>query len=209
MRRSSLVTWAAEDELMEQGFTAVAGVDEAGRGALAGPVVAAAVVLRRDSELHGIDDSKCLSPRQRQRLFAQIARDAASVGVGIVGPLLIERVNIRQSTLLAMREAVQRLPQLPDYLLIDGLDTVQLTLRQRAVVRGDGTIMSIAAAAIVAKVTRDRLMTTYGRQFPGYGFAQHKGYGTAGHLQALDRLGPCPIHRRTFRGVSGSRDAHG
>jgi ribonuclease HII len=172
-------------------------------------VVAAAVVLRRDSELHGIDDSKCLSPRQRERLFAQIARDAVSVGVGIVGPLLIERVNIRQSTLLAMREAVQRLPQLPDYLLIDGLDTVPLTLRQRAVVRGDGTIMSIAAAAIVAKVTRDRLMTTYGRQFPGYGFAQHKGYGTAGHLQALDRLGPCPIHRRTFRGVSGSRDAHG
>lgn len=201
MRRVTLVTWTVETDLWGQGLAAVAGVDEVGRGALAGPVVAAAVVLSPESQLEGVDDSKRLRPMERERLFKRISQLARGIGVGIVGSALIEQVNIRQSTLLAMSEAVQQLPEVPDYLLVDGCDRVPLSLAQRAIIGGDQLILSIAAASIVAKVTRDRLMVAYDRQFPGYGFAQHKGYGTLAHLQALNRLGPCTIHRRTFRGV--------
>lgn len=202
MRRVSLATWTVETDLWGQGLAAVAGVDEVGRGALAGPVVAAAVVLSPGIQLEGVDDSKRLRPMERERLFQRISQLARGIGVGIVGSALIEQVNIRQSTLIAMSEAVQQLPEAPDYLLVDGCDRVPLRLAQRAIIGGDHLIISIAAASIVAKVTRDRLMVAYDRQFPGYGFAQHKGYGTFAHLQALNRLGPCAIHRRTFRGVN-------
>ncbi len=202
MRRVSLATWTVETDLWGQGLAAVAGVDEVGRGALAGPVVAAAVVLSPGIQLEGVDDSKRLRPMERERLFQRISQLAGGIGVGIVGSALIEQVNIRQGTLLAMREAVQQLPEVPDYLLVDGCDRVPVSLAQRAIIGGDHLIISIAAASIVAKVTRDRLMVAYDRQFPGYGFAQHKGYGTFAHFQALNRLGPCAIHRRTFRGVN-------
>ena len=209
MRRAGLLTWAVENDLWDRGFAAVAGVDEAGRGALAGPVVAAAVMLSRDGGIEGVDDSKRLRPREREQLFQQIQRLAAGVGVGIIDASIIDRINIRWSTLLAMEDAIRQLPRVPDYVLIDGLDRVALHISQRALVRGDRLAPSIAAASIIAKVTRDRLMGDYHRQFPEYDFARHKGYGTAVHLHALRRLGPCSIHRKTFRGVVGTPLRHG
>lgn len=209
MRRVSLVTWTVETELWCRGCVWIAGVDEAGRGALAGPVVAAAVMLTRPDGLEGVDDSKCLSRATREALFHRIHQVAVGVGVGIIDSAVIDRVNIRQGTLLAMRCAIQQLPRMPEYVLIDGLDDLPLHLPQRPVVRGDGTVGIIAAASIVAKVTRDRVMAQYDRQFPAYSFAQHKGYGTAAHLHALRTLGPCAIHRQTFRGVIGTGPLHG
>ena len=209
MRRAGLLTWAVENDLWEGGFVAIAGVDEVGRGALAGPVVAAAVMLSRDSGLEGVDDSKRLRPRERERLFQQIQRRAAGVGVGVIDASVIDRMNIRRSTLLAMEDAIRQLPRVPDYVLIDGIDGVTLPITQRALVGGDRLAPSIAAASIIAKVTRDRLMEDYHRQFPEYDFAAHKGYGTAIHLHALRRLGPCSIHRTTFRGVTGTPLHHG
>lgn len=203
------MTWTVETDLWQQGFRSIAGVDEAGRGALAGPVVAAAVVLGQHPGLEGVDDSKRLSPKERETLFQRIRQWAAGIGVGLIDAGVIDRVNIRQGALLAMKSAIQELPQVPDYVLIDGLDKVPLPLTQRPMVRGDQLVVSIAAASIIAKVTRDRLMEEYDRQFPGYGFAQHKGYGSPAHLTALSRLGSCPIHRQTFRGVTAGVRHHG
>jgi ribonuclease HII len=175
-------------------------VDEAGRGPLAGPVVAAAVILPEDFQLSGLNDSKQLSSKVRERLFFQI-RQQATVGIGIVAPDEIDELNILQATLKAMCLAVRRLRQPADYLLIDGITPVPLPLPQRTIKQGDARSASIAAASIMAKVVRDRMMIAYDRHYPGYGFAGHKGYGSALHLEAIARLGPSALHRRTFRGV--------
>ncbi|HXV20578.1 MAG TPA: ribonuclease HII [Desulfuromonadales bacterium] len=182
------------------GYRLIAGVDEAGRGPLAGPVVAAAVILPEQFELPGLNDSKQLSAAVRQRLFFQI-RQQAAVGVGIVAAAEIDELNILQATLKAMSLAVRRLRQAADYLLVDGITPVPLPLPQKTIRQGDARSASIAAASIMAKVVRDRMMIAYDRLYPGYGFAGHKGYGSAQHLETIARLGPSPLHRRTFRGV--------
>ena len=184
-----------------RGFRTVAGIDEAGRGPLAGPVVAAAVILPPGLLLPGVTDSKKLSERQREDCLVRIEATALAIGVGIVESHEVDRINILQATLLAMQQAVAGLACQPDYLLIDGISRVPLPVMQQTLKKGDSRSLSIAAASIVAKVTRDRLMVDYDRQYPGYGFAGHKGYGSATHLAAIAALGPCPIHRLTFRGV--------
>ena len=188
-----------ESKAREGGYRAVAGVDEAGRGPLAGPVVAAAVILPPGYEHPGINDSKKLSSRQRDRLYAIIQHDAVSIGVGLSEAPLIDRVNILQATLLAMREAVLELFPPPDFLLIDGLNRIDLATPQEAIIRGDSQSISIAAASIIAKVSRDRLMEMYHRQFPQYNFLRNKGYGTKEHRAAIVKFGRCKIHRRSFR----------
>jgi ribonuclease HII len=185
-----------------EGFRAVAGVDEAGRGPLAGPVVAAAVILPEGFSAPGIRDSKALSLVQRERAFSLISSEAVAWGTGSASVDEIDRSNILSATLVAMRRAVESLPVRPDFVFVDGTFTVPaLFLPQEALVKGDGRCLSVAAASIVAKVTRDREMEILDLLHPGYGFAAHKGYGTGEHLAALRRLGPSPVHRRTFRGV--------
>jgi len=190
-----------EQAARRNGFQCIAGVDEAGRGPLAGPVVAAAVVLPDDFELAGLTDSKQVAPGTRLRLFSEIRSRALTVGVGIVPAAEIDRINILQATLRAMALAVTRLAASPDFLLVDGINSVPLAIPQSTLKKGDARSLSIAAASIVAKVVRDRMMIGYDRRFPDYGFAGHKGYGSAAHLAAIARVGPCPLHRRTFRGV--------
>jgi ribonuclease HII len=194
--------WAEERAALARGFRTVAGIDEAGRGPLAGPVVAACVTLPPEIELPGVRDSKKLSPEQRERAFDLIHEHAAAVGVGIVEPAEIDTLNILRATHEAMRRAVGQLPTPPDFALIDGLPVQPFPVLQKALVKGDGRSLSIAAASVVAKVTRDRLMVRYDGEFPGYGFAEHKGYGTAAHIACIERLGPCAIHRRSFAPVS-------
>lgn len=184
-----------------QGYTAVAGIDEAGRGPLAGPVVAAAVILPAGLPLPGVTDSKKLSAGRREELFTVIMANALAVGIGSSDHTVVDRINILQATLAAMQEAVQKLAFPPDYLLIDGISSLPLNIPQKTIKKGDSLSLSIAAASIIAKVTRDRLMTAYDAEFPGYGFAAHKGYGCASHMAAIVALGPCEIHRKTFRGV--------
>jgi len=183
------------------GLAHVAGVDEAGRGPLAGPVVAAAVILNPERRLKGLEDSKLLTPARREVLFEQILEHAVGVGTGIVDPKTIDQVNILEATRLAMRQALSRLSPHPNLVLIDAVRLQPLAWPQRALVRGDRRSASIAAASIVAKVTRDRLMVEADHLFPQYGFRRHKGYPTPEHLAALRHHGPCPIHRRTFHGV--------
>lgn len=190
-----------EELARRRGYRRVAGIDEAGRGALAGPVVAAAVVLPPGEIITGVDDSKKLSPVKRDELYDAIMARALAVGVGFGDHGLIDRINILQATLEAMKEAVGKLAETPDFLLVDGISKVSLPIHQRTIKQGDGASISIAAASIIAKVTRDRLMTEYESRFPGYGLAGHKGYGCASHLAAIARLGPSEIHRKTFRGV--------
>lgn len=208
MPRSCLITWNVEIDLWRQGYAHVAGIDEAGRGALAGPVVAAAVILPVGVTIPNIDDSKRLTREEREELFQTIMEAAIGVGVGYVEAGMIDRVNIRQGTLLAMQAAIRSLTYGPDCLLIDGRDGVSATQPQRTFVRGDQMVGSIAAASIIAKVSRDRCMEALDRRFQGYGLAQHKGYGTAAHLRALQQLGPSPIHRVTFRGVVQTASRH-
>lgn len=190
-----------EDLAARRGYACIAGVDEAGRGALAGPVVAAAVVFPSGAEIPGIDDSKKLTPRKREELFDVIHDRALAVGVGQSDHLVIDGINILQATLAAMKEAVRQLSPPPDYLLIDGISKIPVSIHQMTIKKGDSASISIAAASIIAKVTRDRLMIDFDRTYPGYGFAVHKGYGCAAHLAAIAELGPCPIHRKTFGGV--------
>lgn len=208
LRFSRMSTY--EKELWGKGLSLIAGVDEAGRGPLAGPVVAAAVILCKDTFLFGLDDSKKLSPRKRAEIFPEIWREARAVGVGVVSEVIIDRINILQATWLAMRRAVADLSALPiqaeqkvspDYLLVDGMIIPKLDILQLAIVNGDSKSISIAAASVVAKVTRDRIMVEQDKHFPQYGFAGHKGYGTKGHLRALDEYGVCSLHRRSFRPV--------
>lgn len=190
-----------ECEARTRGFRRVAGVDEAGRGPLAGPVVAAAVILPRGCRLEGLRDSKLLSEGQRERLYAAIRRMARGIGVGVVEAKLIDERNIFEATRLAMAQAVRGLSPPPDYLLLDAMTLPMVPTEQRAVIKGDGLCLSIAAASVIAKVTRDRLMAEAHARFPEYGFLAHKGYGTAEHLRQLRRLGPCELHRRSFRPV--------
>jgi ribonuclease HII len=184
-----------------QGFRVVAGIDEAGRGPLAGPVVAAAVVLPVGVDIPGVTDSKQLQARRREELLARIRETALSVGIGCADAAVIDEHNILKATLMAMANAVAQLTLPPDFLLIDGVTPLPLAIPQRTIKKGDSLSLSVAAASIVAKVTRDRLMEEYDRCYPDYGFAGHKGYGSAAHLAAIARLGPSPIHRKTFRGV--------
>lgn len=179
----------------------VAGVDEAGRGPLAGPVVAAAVILPPHCDHHLFRDSKKLSANRREELFALLERMEVPVGVGIAGPAEIEAMNILHASLYAMKLAVESLATPPDYLLVDGKFPVPIIIRQHALVKGESKSASIAAASIVAKVTRDRIMMDYHRQFPHYNFHKHKGYPTREHKRLIARYGPCEIHRRGFKGV--------
>lgn len=184
-----------------QGFQAIAGVDEAGRGPLAGPVVAAAVILPEGHIIPGVDDSKKLTESMRIKLYDRIMSEAVSVGVGTSDNQTVDRINILQATLRAMESAIKILAVYPDCLLIDGISKTSLDIHQKAIKKGDSLSQSIAAASIIAKVTRDRIMEEYDRQYPEYGFARHKGYGSSSHLAAIAEFAPCPIHRLTFRGV--------
>ena len=188
-----------ERTLRQQGYQRIAGIDEAGRGALAGPVVAAAVILPTDCELSGVTDSKQLTPKKRVGLFDEIHRTAVAVGVGCVENEEIDRVNILQATMAAMAQAIVQITPAPDYVLVDGTHLPAISLPARAIPKGDTLIRSIAAASIIAKVTRDRLMIELDETYPGYSFQVHKGYGTLLHRQAIAQLGPCPIHRRSFK----------
>ena len=198
---TSLTPFIERAILKAYGFKYIAGIDEAGRGPLAGPVVAAAVILRLDETPVGIRDSKRLSAKRREALFDAIHSHAAGIGVGIVGPKEIDVINIRQATLLAMKKAVGALPTAPEFCIVDGIDEIPLSIPQSPLVGGDRRCLSVAAASIIAKVTRDRIMLDYHKKYPGYGFDRNMGYGTKQHREALTRLGPSPIHRRTFRGV--------
>lgn len=183
------------------GYRRIAGIDEAGRGPLAGPVVAAAVVLPIRCRLSGIDDSKQLSEGERDRLYAAILENAVGVGIGSANVGEIDRLNILEATRLAMRRAIGQLAPPPDYLLIDAVSLPGIGIPERPIIKGDSLSLSVAAASIVAKVTRDRLMAAYHDIFPEYDFLSHKGYGTKRHLQRLACHGPCSIHRRTFTPV--------
>lgn len=190
-----------EQQALNRGYRVIAGIDEAGRGSLSGPVVAAAVILPTGIRIEDVDDSKKLSARMREELYDIIMSQALSVGIGFGSPEMIDRINILQATRHAMREAVSGLSPQPDMLLIDGITTIDYPLCQKTVKKGDSLSQTIAAASIIAKVSRDRLMRELDMEFPGYGFAVHKGYGCSAHMEAIRRLGPSPAHRLTFRGV--------
>ncbi|NWF77492.1 MAG: ribonuclease HII [Chloroflexi bacterium] len=193
-----------EDKLRSEGYELIAGIDEVGRGALAGPVVAAAVILPYPANvpwLALVRDSKELNSRKRESLFELINREAIAVGVGIVPSQVIDSVNILKATKMAMMQAVENLSRQPHFLIIDRVTLSQCPIPQRGITRGDKLCLSIACASIVAKVTRDRIMEEFDQIYPGYGFAQHKGYGTGRHISCLRKLGPSPIHRLYFAPV--------
>ncbi len=191
-----------ERRAAEAGYTCVAGLDEAGRGPLAGPVVAAAVVLSGDGAIEGLQDSKRLTAKQRDRVYAAIVQEALDYGIGMVSNTEIDRLNILEATREAMRRALSELQVRLDLALIDGNQKIASGILECTIVRGDARCASVAAASVVAKVSRDRLMTDYAATFPGYGFEQHKGYPTRAHYDRLKALGPCAIHRLSFRGVA-------
>ncbi len=193
------MTLDVEQTYWGQGFTRIAGVDEAGRGPLAGPVVAAAVIFPMRRMIGGVDDSKKLTGKKREELFAGIEREALSIGVGIIDHQMIDKLNILQATTLAMQTALGNLSVQPELALVDGNSFRHPTLRFENIVDGDALCFSIAAASIVAKVTRDRLMTELDRQYPQYGFAHHKGYCTREHVEAIKQFGYCDVHRKSFR----------
>ncbi len=181
-------------------YSAICGIDEVGRGPLAGPVVAGAVILPRDTEILYLNDSKKLSEKKREALYDEIMEKAVAVGIGMASPARIDEINILQATYEAMRMAIDKLQVRPDLLLNDAVTIPGVEISQVPIVKGDAKSISIAAASIVAKVTRDRMMKEYEEIFPGYDFASNKGYGTKAHIQALKTLGPCVIHRRSFIG---------
>jgi ribonuclease HII len=193
--------WFFEKKATREGYNKIAGIDEAGRGPLAGPVVSAAVILPKVLPIAGVIDSKKLSAKKRLRLYEEIYSHAVSVGIGIVDSAEIDRINILQASLLAMSMAVENLKPQPECLLIDGPFQISTHLPQKPITKGDTLSVSIAAASIVAKVTRDRLMERYDEYYPQFGFSRHKGYPTRAHKAAIRQFGSCPIHRRTFRGV--------
>lgn len=180
------------------GYRYICGIDEAGRGPLAGPVVAGAVILGPDTEILYLNDSKKLSEKKREILYDEIMEKAAAAGIGIVSPARIDEINILQATYEAMREAVSRLSVKPDLLLNDAVTIPKIDIRQVPIIKGDAKSISIAAASIVAKVTRDRLMVKYDGIYPEYGFASNKGYGSPMHIEAIKKYGPTPIHRKSF-----------
>ncbi|MCC8078005.1 MAG: ribonuclease HII [Oscillospiraceae bacterium] len=190
--------WETENELRAQGIAPVCGVDEAGRGPLAGPVCAAAVILPPDLHLDGLNDSKKISAKKRDALYDIITREAVSYGIAFASVEEIERENILRAALMAMERAIGQLSVTPALALIDGNHGEGITVPYRCIVGGDGKCACIAAASILAKVTRDRYMCEQAEKYPEYGFAQHKGYGTRQHYEALRRCGPCPLHRPSF-----------
>ena len=190
-----------EREAYAASYRYVAGLDEVGRGPLAGPVVAAAVIMPRDFHDGRVTDSKKLSEKQRGELYDLIYHEALSIGIGIVDALEIDRINILQASLTAMRLACAKLDPDPDFLLIDGKFTIQSQVPQKAVIKGDSLSFTIACASIVAKVTRDTMMDVYNDYYPEFNFPKHKGYPTKAHKDAICDFGPCPIHRLSFRGV--------
>ncbi len=194
-------TFSYERKLALEGHACIAGLDEAGRGPLAGPVVAASVILPPDCDYTQFKDSKKLTPHKRTKLYNVLRQIDARIGTGIASEGEIESCNILQASLLAMKRAVEALPVTPDFLLVDGKFQVPLSISQEALVKGESRSASIAAASIIAKVTRDALMEEYHQKYPEYNFRQHKGYGTAEHRRLIRQYGPCRIHRRTFKGV--------
>jgi ribonuclease HII len=194
-------SWSLEEVARRHGALRIAGIDEVGRGPLFGPVVAAAVILPFHFQIDGINDSKKLSEHKREQLEPIIKANAVAWAIAEVDAETIDRINIRQASLLAMRRAVEQLALSPDYLLIDGRDRIDWPCVQQPVIKGDATSVSIAAASILAKVYRDRMVVALDAEYPGYGLAKHKGYGSAMHRAALARLGPTPLHRKSFHGV--------
>lgn len=193
--------WTFERKAGENGFKKIAGIDEAGRGPLAGPVVSASVILPAFFPVSGINDSKKLTPKKRNDLYEKIYAHAVSIGIGIVDPTEIDRINILQASLLSMVISVKNLKPPPDCLFIDGKFRISSDLPQQPIIHGDSRSISIAAASIIAKVTRDRLMERYHLDYPYFGFSKHKGYPTQAHKAAIKKFGCCPIHRRSFKGV--------
>ena len=187
-----------ENRLYNEGYINVCGVDEAGRGPLCGPVVAAAVILPRNEKIEGVNDSKKLSEKKREELFEEINKRAVALGVGMSDISVIEEVNILNATKLAMKQAIKNLKVNPDYVLIDGNQGIDISIPYETVVSGDAKSESIAAASIIAKVTRDRMLIEYDKKYPEYGFAKHKGYGTKAHIEAIKKYGLTPIHRPSF-----------
>ncbi|OQA89722.1 MAG: Ribonuclease HII [Elusimicrobia bacterium ADurb.Bin231] len=185
----------------------IAGVDEAGRGPLAGPVVSAAVILRPGTRIRGLNDSKKLSPSIRKKIYDTIVSSALDVKFDIVENSVIDSINILRATLLSMKNAVEQLVVKPSIVLIDGNKSIKTNFKQKIVIKGDGLSAAIAAASVIAKVTRDIIMEKYDKEFPQYGFACHKGYGTAKHIESLSIYGPCRIHRMSFRPVMDYRSA--
>ncbi len=189
-----------EEKYKAEGYKVICGIDEAGRGPLSGPVVAAAVILPPDVMIPGLNDSKKLTPKKRDMLYDVILREAVAVGVGMASPEEIDRLNILNADMLAMRRAVENLKTPPDFALVDGNIARDLPVTAVPVIKGDALSLSIAAASVIAKVTRDRLCIKDDENYPQYGFGKHKGYGTKEHMEALRTYGPCPIHRRSFLG---------
>jgi len=189
---------AYEREAAALGYRLIAGIDEAGRGPLAGPVVSAAVILPEGYCPEGLNDSKRMTARARERMYGAIIKNAVAWGIGVSDSREIDRVNILNATILSMERALGAFLPQPDYLLIDALSLKNISIAQKPVIKGDALSLSIAAASVLAKVTRDRMMLIYDRQYPGYGFAKHKGYGTSEHMENIRRLGICGIHRASF-----------
>lgn len=187
-----------EDSLYVKGYKLICGVDEAGRGPLCGPVVAAAVILKPDDIIEGVNDSKKISEKKREALYDVIMEKALAVGVGISDVSVIEEVNILNATKLAMKQAIEKLSIIPEYVLIDGNQMIDINIPGETVVSGDAKSESIAAASIIAKVTRDRMLIKWDKEYPEYGFAKHKGYGTKAHIEAIGKYGLTPIHRPSF-----------
>ena len=200
--------WLYEDRAHESGYMRICGVDEAGRGSLAGPVVAASVILDRRKSWEGVRDSKLLSARMRRELFEKIVRDSIAWSVGVDDSDDIDRFNVLNATIHAMKSAIVSMDVAPDFILIDCVRIPGLPSHSLSIIRGDRASFSIAAASIVAKVYRDSLMEKFHRLFPEYNFFRNKGYGTREHLEVLSATGPCSIHRRTFRGVLGREKVH-
>ncbi|BDT64615.1 ribonuclease HII [Streptococcus parapneumoniae] len=198
LRLESMLSY--EKELYKQGLTLITGVDEVGRGPLAGPVVAAAVILPKNCKIRGLNDSKKIPKKKHLEIFKAVQNQALSIGIGIMNNQIIDQVNIYEATKLAMTEAISQLSTQPEHLLIDAMK-LELPISQTSIIKGDANSLSIAAASIVAKVTRDELMKEYDQQFPGYDFATNAGYGTAKHLEGLTKLGVTPIHRTSFEPI--------
>ena len=203
LRLEKMLTY--EKELYAQGIQLIAGVDEVGRGPLAGPVVAAAVILPKNCKIPGLNDSKKIPKSKHQAIYQAVLDQAISVGIGVKDNHVIDQVNIYEATKLAMLEAIHELEPQPQHLLIDAMK-LDLPISQTSIIKGDANSLSIAAASIVAKVTRDQMMATYDQEYPGYDFAQNAGYGTTKHLEGLEKQGVSPIHRRSFEPIKSMTD---
>lgn len=202
MPKPPVCGWKLENAARKAGFLRIAGVDEVGRGPMFGPVVAAAVILAPRCKLEGLNDSKKVNEKRRMQLDTEIRANAVAWAIAAVDVETIDRINIRNASLLAMKRAVEQLALTPDYLLIDGVDTIDFPCPQQSCIQGDATSFSIAAASILAKVYRDRLIVELDAQYPGYGLASHKGYCSAAHMEALAKLGPTPLHRKNWSPVA-------